>query len=333
VHNDETKIASQLVPLSTLRHAALLAPCLVAACANIGLNAAHPGTTPDPSWFGAQRRIELQLDDGALAIAQEQSSAELRAWVARAASAIRAYYGHFPVPHARITVERVHGSGVKWARTFAYSGAHVRIGVGRETTPEHFASDWILIHEFVHLALPELADQHDWLQEGAATYVEPVARARAGQLSAERVWAEFVLQMPNGLPGPKDRGLDYTSSWARTYWGGALFCLVADVEIRKRSDNRFGLQHALRAILEDGGTLDHHWQIREALRSGDRATGVAVLTELYERWRASPVQVNLEALWHDLVVERNGHHASLKDEAPLAAIRRAITEQEVLPVQ
>jgi len=308
----------------------LLAPCLVAACANIGLNASHPGATPDPSWFGAQRRIELQLDDGALAIAREQGSAELRAWVARAAGAIRAYYGRFPLQHARITVERVHGSGVRWARTFASSIAHVRIGVGRETTFEQFESDWILTHEFVHLALPQLADQHDWLQEGAATYVEPIARARAGQLSAERVRAKFVLQMPNGLPGPKDRGLDYTSTRARTYWGGALFCLVADVEMRKRTDNRFGLQDALRAIVEDGGTVDHRWQIRKALRSGDRATGVDVLSKLYEHWRETPMQVDLESLWRDLGVARDGHRTSLNNEAPLAAIRRAITEQQIL---
>jgi hypothetical protein len=139
--------------------------------------------------------------------------------------------------------------------------------------------------------------------------------------------------MPNGLPRPKDRGLDYTSSWARTYWGGALFCLIADIEIRKRSDNHFGLQDALRAILEDGGTLDQRWQLREALRSGDRATGVAVLSELYEQWGETPMQVDLQALWHDLGVERNGSRASLNDKAPLAAIRRAITDQKVLLVQ
>ena len=45
-------------------------------------------------------------------------------------------------------------------------------------------------------------------------------------------------------------------------------------KIRKRTDNRVGLQHALRAILEDGGTLEHRWSIREALKTGDRATGV-----------------------------------------------------------
>jgi hypothetical protein len=53
-----------------------------------------------------------------------------------------------------------------------------------------------------------------------------------------------------------------------------------------------------------------------------------VLSELYEQWRAAPVQVDLEALWRDLGVERHDRRASLNEDAPLAAIRRAITEQE-----
>ena len=172
--------------MSDLRRAMVLfASCLAAGCTSVGLNAPHPGAAPDPSWFGAQRRIELQLDDGALALARESSSADLRAWVERASNAIQAYYGRFPVQHAHITVERVTGNGVQWARTFAYSGAHVRIGVGNDTSSEQFEKDWMLTHEFIHLALPELADQHDWLQEGAATYVEPIARARV--LAAEPV--------------------------------------------------------------------------------------------------------------------------------------------------
>jgi hypothetical protein len=163
------------------------------------------------------------------------------------------------------------------------------------------------------------------LQEGAATYVEPIARAQAGQLSPERVWAEFALDMPNGLPAEGDRGLDFTATWARTYWGGALFCLVADVKIRSRTGNRVGLQHALRAILEGGGTLEHRWSIREALKAGDAATGVDVLMQMYEEWRAAPVQVDLPHLWRELGVEQQGRRAMLRDDAPLADIRRAIT--------
>jgi hypothetical protein len=104
-----------------------------------------------------------------------------------------------------------------------------------------------------------------------------------------------------------------------------LFCLVADVEIRKRTDNRFGLQDALRAILADGGTLEHRWALREALNTGDRGTGVNVLTETYDAWRAKPIRVDLDELWRQLGVERQGRRSVLHDDAPLAHIRRAIT--------
>jgi predicted metalloprotease with PDZ domain len=102
----------------------------------------------------------------------------------------------------------------------------------------------------VHLALPSLAERHHWLEEGLATYVEPIARARAGILTPERVWRDFIDGLPQGQPESPDRGLDGTPTWGRTYWGGALFCLRPDVTIRQRTDNRMGLEHCLRAILD-----------------------------------------------------------------------------------
>jgi hypothetical protein len=295
----------------------------VAGCSGSSLNAPHPTTGASFASPPSERRVEFRIESGQLT--GTGATDEVRTWIDQATQAIDAYYGHFPVGHARLLVERVDGSGVRWARTFAHSGAFIRVGVGGQTTTTEFASDWILTHEFVHLTLPQLADEHDWLQEGAATYVEPIARAQAGQLSPERVWAEFALDMPRGLPAEGDRGLDFTPTWARTYWGGALFCLVADVKIRSRTGNRVGLQQALRAILDDGGTLEHRWSIREALKAGDRATGVDVLTQMYEEWRAAPVQVDLPHLWRELGVEQQGWRAILRDDAPLASIRRAIT--------
>ncbi len=298
---------------------------VLAGCSSGGLNAPRPGNSVNFPLPPSDRRIELRIEDGVLTPGPIDGAPEVRAWVGQAIQAITAYYGRFPVQTARLTVERVDGSGIRWARTFAHSGAFVRVGVGADTDASQFASDWMLTHEFVHLALPELADAHDWLQEGAATYVEPVARAQAGELSPERVWAQFALEMPQGLPGPGDRGLDYTPSWGRTYWGGALFCLVTDVQIRKRTDNRFGLQDALRAILANGGTLERRSAVQEALKTGDRATGATVLMETYDAWRAKPVQVDLDELWRQLGVELRGRRSVLHDEAPLADIRRAIT--------
>jgi hypothetical protein len=110
----------------------------------------------------------------------------------------------------------------------------------------------------------------------------------------------------------------------RTYWGGALWAFLADVEIHRRTQNRAGLQEALRAILATGN-METSSPLEPLLDIGDRATGVPVLAELYGRMKDQPVPVDLDALWRELGVEIDGRGARLDDGAPLAAARRAIT--------
>ena len=122
------------------------------------------------------------------------------------------------------------------------------------------------------------------------------SRSRAHKLAIFRrrsVWRELVDGLPKGLPAPGDRGLDNTHTWGRTYWGGALFCLMADIEIHQRTNNRYGLQDALRGIVRAGGNMEHDWPLARALKAGDEATGVPVLMELYDRMKATPVTPDL----------------------------------------
>ena len=98
------------------------------------------------------------------------------------------------------------------------------------------------------------------------------------------------------------------------------------MEIHKRTKNRYGLRHALKAIRDAGGTIEASWKLRQAFAVGDEAVGVPVLTELYDAWRHSAVDVDLSALWDDLgVVVSRGGDVSFDDSAPLAAARRAMT--------
>jgi len=245
-------------------------------------------------------------------------------WVHRSADIVAGYYGMFPVRNLTLRLVAESGSGVSGGKTFANPNAFIRVQLGRDVTDAQLTSDWVLVHEMTHLALPDTGEEHAWLSEGLATYVEGVARVQAGNRRETDVWEEELRQMPRGLPLPGDRGLDHTHTWARTYWGGAMFCLLADVDIRRRTQLRFGLQDALRAVLRASGGLAADWPIERVLRTGDAAVGTATLEQLYAQMKDSPVSPDLMALWRQLGVLPEGTGVRLTDDAPLADVRRAI---------
>ena len=267
-------------------------------------------------------KIDVVIESGDLSLKQP----ELLRWVQNAGEAVATYYGRYPVPHVLLRIIPTGGNGVGHGQTFGYDGGLIKIRVGAATPPEELSRDWMLTHEMVHLSFPSVAEEHHWIEEGIAVYVEPIARIQAGQMTATQMWADLVRDMPKGLPEPGDHGLDHTHTWGRTYWGGALFCLVADVEIRRETHNQKGLQDALRGILDAGGDITHDWQLQRALEIGDKATGTSVLTNLYAKWKDQPVDVDLPGMWMQLGVEYEAGGVRLVD-APLAAIRRAITAQ------
>jgi hypothetical protein len=253
------------------------------------------------------------------------SDSQLKTWVQKAADAIVAFYGRYPVPHVTLQIRSFDGKGVRAGQTFSRYGGFIRIAVGTETIEEGLASDWMLTHEMVHLTFPSVPDEHHWIEEGIATYVEPVARIQAGQFNTQRMWFELVRDMPKGLPQAGDQGLDHTHTWGRTYWGGALFCFLADIEIRKQTQNKKGLQDALRGILNAGGDMREDWPLEKALETGDRAVGLNVLMKLYAQMRDHPMQVDLDSLWKQLGIQQEGDTVKFQDNAPLAQIREAIT--------
>jgi hypothetical protein len=297
-------------------------PCLDAQAPTLGIAASSPGG-----------RL-LQVGGASLQISVRGPAPDLQEDIVQghirdAAQAVTVYYGRFPVSSARIVILVVSGEhgmlqGTTWGNRDGFP-AMTRLRLGQHTTEQELSGDWIATHELVHMALASLPDDQHWLEEGIATYVEPIARVQAGQLMRERIWGDMVAGMHNGEPAAGDQGLNRTHTWGRTYWGGALFCLVADVEIRKQTGNARGLQDALRAIVEAGGTIDKDWPVERVLSVGDRATGVAVLEELYAKWSETPVEVDLPDLWRQLGVNVVRGNITFDDSAPLAKIRVGIT--------
>ena len=217
------------------------------------------------------------------------------------------YYGRYPVPHLTLRITPFSGHGVRHGMTFGMHGGFIKIGLGSDTTKAELMNDWMLTHEMIHLAFPSVADEHHWIEEGISTYVEPIARIRASHMKEEQMWADLIRDMPKGQPQAGDEGLDRTHTWGRTYWGGALFCFDADVEIRRRTQNKKGLQDALRGILDAGGNITNDWDVAETFKIGDKATGVTVLTDLYNKMRDHPMPVDLAEKW-EIHRYRMGRH-------------------------
>lgn len=292
----------------------------IAACA-------YPADNMTSTILVGNSRIDVAIEDGQLNAPKE----EVMKWVQWSAEAVAGYYGRFPLPHIALRIVPTGGAGVRGGRTWGDHGGHITIHVGKDTAWSDFADDWMLTHEMIHLAFPDVDDQHHWIEEGISVYVEPFARVRAHHMDANQMWFEVVRDMPKGLPGAGDEGLDHTHSWGRTYWGGALFCLLADIEIHQKTENRKGLQDALRGILDVGGDIREHWDLERALSAGDQATGVAVLKPLYEKMKDQPYPVDLPAIWTQLGIEREGDAVRFIDSAPLAKIRDAMTYGPATP--
>lgn len=271
---------------------------------------------------GSTLKLEFNTADYAL------DATQICAWTERSAQAVAGYFERFPVPTVRIVFQPADSAKVSGGTTYGDSGGHgplIVIRLGRDAGQAALDRDWVLTHEMVHLAVPSVPEQSHWLEEGIATYVEPIARVRLGQLDVRKVWADMLDGMPKGLPRAGDRGLERTPTWGRTYWGGALFCLLADVAIRQQSDNRLSLRDALRGVLKAGGSIEEDWSAERVFAAGDRAIGMTVLTDLYHQMGLAPGPAELDSLWQRLGVHGDGDDVSFTADAPLAAVRAAIT--------
>jgi hypothetical protein len=140
-----------------------------------------------------------------------------------------------------------------------------------------------------------------------------------------KVWRDLWDGLPQGLPEAGDQGLEHTRTWGRTYWGGALFCLVLDLTLREQSGNQHSLDDVVLAIGKTGASDEDYWPLSRVLSVAERATNSRAPRELYERLAQRPGTVDLPRLFARLGVRAEGSSVVFDDRAPLATIRRSLT--------
>jgi hypothetical protein len=279
--------------------------------------------------FGPLEVTELAVGDSTVQLAVAPfglglSTAQVEAWVLTSAGAIASYYqGHLPAKRTLVLVIQGGGQSTR-GLTLGGGGPGVLIRAAERITPASTRDDWVVTHELLHANFPDVGPAHSWLSEGLSTYLEPIIRARAGLVSEAKVWRDMIDGMPKGLPEPDDEGLENTRTWGRTYWGGAMFCLLADLELREKTGNRHSLDDVLLAIGKTGDTDEDYWPIERVLEMAERATRTQVLRDLYERLGKKPGTVDLNQLFTRLGVRVQGDSVVFDEHAPLAALRKSI---------
>ncbi|MEM9188982.1 MAG: hypothetical protein AAGF12_07385 [Myxococcota bacterium] len=264
---------------------------------------------------GATFEVEIEPDRRVV------GAEEVLGWVRRSARMVADYCGgEFPVDTLQVRIFKSRGLGYGKH----YRGRRIEVGLGPNDTVEDLERDWVMVHEMLHTAFPDLTDRHRWMQEGLSTYLESILRVRHGVLDEDEVWQRWARSMPHGVPGPSHRGLDNTRTWGTVYWGGTLFWFIADLRIRHLTENQRSVQDVVKAILLRGGNSRQMWRTRRVIRVGDEATGTTVLRDLYQSMALRRADIDLEALFERLGVRVDGRRVTFDEGAALAPVRREL---------
>ena len=281
--------------------------------------------------FGSFRRSALSLSGATLEAVMlgpplAMGDAAATSWVKDAAGCVANLYGRFPVD-ATVFVVPVQGAQeVVFGRVMSLSGASVALLFGSRTQPSAEHDDWVVVHELSHLGMASFMGEGHWLEEGLATYYEPILRERAGWMSERQLWEHFVSQMPRGVPRagePPD--IEERDDIDSTYWGGALFAFLSDLRIRTTTHGARSLDDAMRGALARLGDATHQARLADFLRIGDEATGTDALGSVNASFAVRGDPPDLQATWRSLGVDPQADGTVvLHDDAPLASVRRGI---------
>jgi hypothetical protein len=272
----------------------------------------------------------LALLDGKLALGTER----IARWVESAYRAVHDFFGQAPDSELLVVIAPLpNARGVKFGRLLPESAPGIVIVVGETTAERDLGDDWMLVHELFHVGTPSYGDESGWFDEGLATYFEPLIRVRAGLLTEEKLWRELVRDMPRGIDALTRAGLSNGTSRDDIYWGGGLFCLLADIEARRRTGGVRGLEDGLGAVLRAGGNSSVVWSLDDTFAAIDRGIGVPIVAELAARHMTSGAPVDLARLFRELGVrEARGHGIRFDESAPLAPLRRALVRGAAEPI-
>ncbi len=292
--------------------------------------------------FGKFTRRDIDIDGATLNVAVlEPASGDIDVdgiaeWLRQTSGWVTLAYGRFPNPSPHVVAVPVAN---RWSRDDAavYFGRVVRNGgetielfINHYRPMEEFYEDWMAIHEFSHLMLPYVLRRQRWISEGFAQYYQNVLLARAGMHSEVEAWQKLYAGLERGRASRPELSPNQAANEGvraatmKIYWSGAALAMMADVELRRRSNNEESLDTVLERLARCCLPSKRRWTGTELFEKLDGLIDEPLFMPLYRRYADTPGFPDTSPLLAELGVDTSGNQVELRD-AELANIRRAIT--------
>ena len=266
--------------------------------------------------------------------------AGIRTWIHTAVDAVAGLFGRFPSDQLAVMVQPAPGREppVYFGMAMRAGGAHAILYPTNAAPDERLPGEWVAVHELMHLGMPWTPDDEPWLQEGFVTYYQEVLRARAGIFDERQAWQNieegFVRGRRRGGRRPlveESRTMGREHNYHRVYWAGAAMALRIDVALRAASGGRVSLDDVIRWWLAHRGGTVRPYPGLALLRDAERALGVPKASPIAEALLADRAFPDMRATYAALGIRVQDGRVALDDEAPQAALRRAIMAPRRVP--
>ncbi len=257
----------------------------------------------------------------------------LRRWVIDAVDTVAMLFeGHFPRDHVQLVVLPVEGDGsgtVYFGMAGRGGGAGVFIFLDDHAKADALPGGWTTVHELLHHGMPFIDEP--WMAEGWVSYYTELMRTRQGHRTEQQGWEALVKAFDRGRRRSTDETLARSSetmhsshAYQRVYWGGAAVALLIDVQMRIESNGARSLDHAMRQLRACCGEASHLWAAEDLLEQLDTWYGRPLFSETAAAVLEQTEFPDIEATLSRLGVSVHDGEVRLDDQAPTAAIRRAM---------
>ncbi|HYD80521.1 MAG TPA: hypothetical protein VEC06_11995 [Paucimonas sp.] len=144
----------------------------------------------------------------------------------------------------------------------------------------------VLAHELLHFwnghSLVPANDKEEWFKEGVTDYLTVMTLARNRLIEHRHLvtWlenlsrAQTVARRAQGLKMPiRDAAGDKHNNWLLVYSGGSLAALAVDVELRRATGDKYGLQQVMQALFAEFAQPGKRYTLDDICRVAKATTG------------------------------------------------------------